>query len=229
MSRAVTEQQLADYSLFVRFAASLWELRREPLFDPIIASALTTASIDNLAHDEFVLFLAAKLRANGLPVVPPAPVAQPGVRNPDLAAANATAHPGPDVYFEIKERSPTARRTRQGLTGYMRGRIRECARQIAAREVGARGFASVDLGVVQEHQIPIVGACVREELERCERVLYGVLVSATLLKREETAVGNNFVPVFRSYMLVVEDRMYRGRSRLALPIIEALHRAFQPR
>lgn len=174
------EQRLADYSMFVRLSASLWEVRHEVDFDAVIAHALTTASVNDLAHDELVLFLAAKMRACGLPVTPPAPGGQ-GVTNPDLAVANATHRCGPpSVYFEIKERSPRANRARSTLTEYVRRKIRDCAEQIRDRETGARGFACIDLGIVREEQIPFVGTVIRQELPQHRRTLYGVLVSATL-------------------------------------------------
>ena len=47
--------------------------------------------------------------------------------------------------------------TNQGMADYVLGRIRACAVQIGGRAPGARGFACVDLGIVEEHQIPILG------------------------------------------------------------------------
>lgn len=214
---------LADYSTFVRLTASMWQVRRQAAFVDLVSQTIATADEKNFAHDECVLFLAAKLRASGMAVLPPS-LGGHGVTNPDLHLPGG-AQRGGDVFFEVKEREPAGNRSRKALATYVRRKIHECSEQMVARH--ARGFGFVDLGIVEEQQIPAWGRAIDEALRR-HPALYGVMVSGTLLKLLKESQGAFFVPVFRSHMKVTPD-VYQGRDRLNVAARLALHAAFAPR
>lgn len=211
---------LADYSMFVRLTASLLQVRRELSFVDVTTHALTTGSPADLAHDECVLFLAAKMRAVGLDVKPPTL----GASNPDLHIPRATAR-GDDIYFEVKEREPGAPRDPGTLDDFVRRRITACKKQIKKR--GGRGFACIDLGVVGEASIPRLRPRIKTSLEQ-HRELDGVLVTATLLKVVEENARSYFVPQFRSYMYPL-DTIYNGQHKLSESVRTGLHAAFHGR
>lgn len=104
------ELSLVEYSTFARLAASLDQLRSNSYFLPLIRSALGTNDTGNFAHDECLLFLASKLLAGGLRVLPVASAQTHRVSNPDLVSPEATHRRG-DVFFELKERDPRADRS----------------------------------------------------------------------------------------------------------------------
>lgn len=222
----VEELALVDYSIFARLSASLWQLRAHPDFVPVVRTLLTTEDPDSFAHDECLLFLASKLLVARLSVRPAAQAGY-GITNPDLVATNASIQAG-DVFFELKERSPTAARDAAALSTYIAKKIGKCSEQIRERDPASLGFAVVDLGRVKEEEIPDVLSLVMSPLE-AHGNLYGALICSTLCKCHQTDDGNFFVPVFRSHMVDVHDRVNAGDTRLAPSTIEALHRALKPK
>lgn len=216
----VDAELLADYSMFVRLTASLLQVRREQSFADVVTHAITTGSPADLAHDECVLFLAAKMRAVGLDVKTPTL----GASNPDLHIPRATAR-GDDIYFEVKEREPRAPRDPGALDDFIRRRITACKKQIKKR--GGRGFACIDLGVVGEASIPRLRSRITTSLEQ-HRELDGVLVTATLLKLVQESAGPYFVPQFRSFMYPLVS-IYSGPTKLSEAVRVGLHAAFHGR
>jgi hypothetical protein len=216
----VPVELLQEFAFFVRLSASLWQLRNVPAFAPIAATLISTNVPGRIAHDECVLFLAAKLRAAGLAVRPPTGGAV-GMSDPDLVLPGAGVR-NADVYIEVKEREPDAPRDSKALAKFLRRGVKECNRQIVGR--GARGFAFLDLGVVKEFRIPKLRPIAKAALSRHPK-LHGVMISATLLKNLMVPAGDFFEPRFQSHMFVSEY-MYKGRYPLSLLTRVALHRAF---
>ncbi len=224
----VDEETLARYSIFVRLSAALWALRRAPAsFDPTVASLLTREDESAFAHDEFQLFLAAKMRSCGLPADVPAPAVLQGVSNPDLFVPDATVTGAP-IYWEVKERNPTRSHEQGALSAFILQQMERCAEQIRRREPGARGFASIDLGIASASELPEYLPAVEHFLRGDhERRLLGIMVSMTLLQLVRGEEGDFFRPVFRSHMLDTSD-VYDPTTGLRPAVIEALHRAFKP-
>lgn len=210
------EEDLRDFAQFVRCTASLRHLMPLRAFDPL-ARGLIAKADPEFAHDEYVAFVAAQLFAGGLAVRPPAHTHRSTL---DLRV-DAGMLSGKTLFFECKERNPTASREPGPLLSYIESELAGARGQLAGHARGTRGIACVDLGVVTDGADPAeadVLALFRRKLARGP--LIGILLSSTRLVISED--DQRFVPVFRSGLYLSRRLRHEHDCALRPNVLEAL-------